>query len=77
MEQKIKQDNGNIGRNIRRIRQSRGIGQTELVRKLELAGICMTRECLVKIERGVQHIQVGQLRAIRDILETTYEELLK
>lgn len=77
MEQKIKQDNGNIGRNIRQIRKSRGIGQTELVRMLDLAGVCMTRECLVKIERGIQHIQVGQLRAIRDMLETTYEELLK
>ena len=77
MEQKIKQDNGNIGRNIRQIRKSKGIGQTELVRMLDLAGVCMTRECLVKIERGIQHIQVGQLRAIRDILETTYEELLK
>ena len=78
MEQKIKQDNrGNIGKNIREIRVSKGIGQTELVRLLDLQGIPITRECLVKIERGIQHVQVEQLRAIRDELDTTYDELLK
>jgi transcriptional regulator with XRE-family HTH domain len=78
LEQKIKQDsNGNIGRNIRAIRKSKGIGQTELVRLLDLQGISITRECLVKIERGVQHIQVEQLKAIKDELGTTYDELLK
>ena len=78
MEQKIKQDsNGNIGRNIRAIRKSKGIGQTELVRLLDLQGISITRECLVKIERGVQHIKVEQLKAIKEELGTTYDELLK
>ena len=78
MEQKIKQDNrGNIAKNIREIRVSKGIGQTELVRLLELQGIPITRECLVKIERGIQHVQVDQLKAIKDELKTTYEELLK
>lgn len=78
MEQKIKQDNFiRIGQNIRDIRNSKGIGQTELVRRLQLMNIAMTRESLVKIERGIQHIQVSQLKGIRDVLETTYDELLK
>lgn len=77
MEQKIKQDNGNIGKNIRKIRKEKGIGQTELVRMLDLEGVSITRECLVKIERGIQHVQVQQLRAIKKVLGTTYEELLK
>ena len=75
--QKIKQDEINIGANIREIRLSRDIGQTELVRMVQLQGVDMTRECLVKIERGIQHIQAMQLRAIRDALDTTYDELLK
>ena len=75
--QKIKQDEINIGANIRAIRLSRGIGQTELVRMVQLQGVDMTRECLVKIERGIQHIHAVQLRAIRDALDTTYDELLK
>lgn len=66
-----------IGKNIRAIRLSKGIGQTELVRLLQLQGIDMTRESLVKIERGIQHIYASQLKGIRDALETTYDELLK
>ncbi|MDE6916882.1 MAG: transcriptional regulator, partial [Lachnospiraceae bacterium] len=70
MEQKIKQDTtGVIGVNIRRIRKTKGIGQVELVRMMNLRGIPITRECLVKIERGVQHVQLQQLRAIRDVLD--------
>ena len=49
MEQKVKQDTIHIGANIRRIRLSQGIGQTELVRRLQLDGVEMTRETLVKI----------------------------
>lgn len=78
INQKIKQNsNGNIGKNIREIRLSRGIGQKELVGKVQLLGVDLTREALVKIESGKQHIQVAQLKAIRDILKTTYDELLK
>jgi len=77
-EQKIKQDDKiRIGINIRAVRKARGVGQTELVRILQLKGLEMTRETLVKIERGIQHIQATQLKAIRDALETTYEDLLK
>lgn len=77
MNQKIKQDSGNIGRNIREIRMTKGIGQTELVRLLDLQGVSITRECLVKIERGIQHIQMQQLRAIKQALDVTYDEMLK
>ena len=77
-DQKIKQDSViRIGKNIRCIRKAQGVGQTELVRRLQLLNICMTRETLVKIEREIQHIQASQLKGIRDALQTTYEELLK
>lgn len=76
-EQKIKQDEIHIGKNIREIRKEKGIGQTQLVIMLQLNGVDMTRECLVKIERGIQHIKATQLRAIRDVLETSYDLLLK
>ena len=74
---KIKQDVIRIGKNIRQIRLAAGIGQTELVIRLQLRGIDITRECLVKIERGVQHIYASQLRAIKEELDTSYDELLK
>lgn len=77
MEQKIKQKGIDIGGNIRRVRMEKGLGQTELVRMLQLQDIDITRETLVKIERGIQHITGSQLRGIRDCLETSYDELLK
>ena len=74
-EQKIKQDMA-IGANIRRIRNEKKVKQVELVRLLQLEGVEMSRETLVKIERGKQHIRATQLRAIRDALGTSYDELL-
>lgn len=77
-EQKIKSDTEIlIGKNIREIRKSKQIGQTELVRLLQLHGVSITRETLVKIEREIQHIYASQLRAIKEALDTTYDELLK
>lgn len=78
MDSKIKQTKSiPIGQNIRALRKTKGIGQTELVRLLQLRGVDITRESLVKIERGIQHIYATQLQGIRDVLETTYDELLK
>ena len=77
MAENIRQDEIKIGDNIRRVRKERNIGQTELVRLLQLQGINITRETLVKIERGIQHVKATQLRGIRDVLNTSYDELLK
>ena len=77
MEQKIKQAGIEIGSNIRKIRLEAGIGQTELAAMLQLRGVDMTRETLVKIERGTQHITRAQLCGLKRCLNTTYEELLE
>lgn len=75
MEQKIKQEGIDIEGNIRRIRLEKRIGQ--LVGMLDLKDIGRTREALVKIERGIQHITGAQLFSIHDCLGITYDELLK
>ena len=76
-KQKIKNDENNtIGKNIREARQKAGIGQTELVGRLQLMDVKITRETLVKIERGVQHIQLQQLKGIKQVLGVSYEDLL-
>ena len=76
-EQKIKQDSICIGENIRRIRPPNTSADLSLVQLLQLEGITMTRETLVKIERGVRHIEATQPRGIRDALHTTYDELFR
>lgn len=77
MEQKIKQDEICIGQNIKHIRKERKMKQKELVALLQLEDITITREALGKIERGIQHIRASQLKAIKNALETTYDELFK
>ena len=74
----IKYDKANnIVTNIRRIRLESKISQTDLVRILQLMGVDITREALVKIEKGTQHVKVSQLKAIKTALGTSYEELLE
>ncbi len=76
-EQKIKQDKIFIGKNIKNIRKEKKIKQIDVVKKMQLMGIDITRESFVKIERGIQHIYATQLKAIKEILDTSYDELLK
>lgn len=77
LKEKINDKEKVIGSNIRRIRLEKGIGQTELIRDLQLKKIAITRGTLVKIEGGHQHIKLDQLRAIRDVLQVSYEDLLQ
>lgn len=76
-EEKIIDKENVIGSNSRRLRVEKGIGQTELVRDLQLSKIAITRETLVKIEGSRQYIKLDQLKAIKDILQVSYEDLLQ
>lgn len=76
MEPKIISDTINIGANIRRLRIEKGIRQTELVAMVQLNNVNLTRETLVKIESGRQHIKISQLNAIKECLKISYEDLL-
>lgn len=76
-EEKIIDSENIIGSNIRRIRIEKGIGQTELVKKLQLDNIEITRETLVKIEFGKQHIKLEQLKGIRKILQVKYKNIIE
>ncbi|MGX7031312.1 helix-turn-helix domain-containing protein [Vagococcus zengguangii] len=75
-EEKIIDKDNIIGKNIKRIRISKGIGQTELVEQLQLKDINITRESLVKIEGGRQHIKLTQLKGIKELLDVSYDEFL-
>lgn len=75
-EEKIIDNDNIIGSNIRRIRLEKGIGQTELVKQLQLMDVDITRETLVKIESGKQHIKLEQLKSIKKLLDIDYIELL-
>ena len=78
MDNIIKNDeNICIGANIREERLRRNIGQTQLVRLLQLQGVSITRESLVTIERGSQHVKASQLKAIKECLKVNYDDLIR
>lgn len=77
LEPKICSDNQiDIGQNIRRIRLAKGIRQIEVIRELQLRGFNVTKETMVKWEHGKKHFPASQLAAIKEILGTTYEEIM-
>lgn len=76
-EEKFIDQENVIGSNIRHLRLEKSMGQTELIKQLQLKNIDITRETLVKIEGGRQHIKLNQLKGIKEILQTSYKELLE
>lgn len=74
MNQKIELQ---VGRNIRKIRESKGMTQDTLAAKLQLSGCDITRSAVAKIEVGQRHIYPDEIILIRQILNTTYEAILE
>lgn len=78
MSTKLKNDNTVlIGSNMRRIRLGKGMKQIELVKLLQLRGFNVCKETIVKLEHNRQHFDAGLFKAVAEILDTTYEELLR
>ena len=66
-----------IGSNIKKIRIAKGMRPSDLVREVNLRGISMTIFSLSKIEVNTQHVKASQLKAIKEILECSYDELFE
>ena len=64
-----------LGNNIRKIRESRKITQEQLSAKLQINGCDITRSAVAKIEVGQRHIYPDEIKLIKEILNTSYDEL--
>ena len=73
MNQKIELQ---VGNNIRKIRESRGMTQDMLATKLQLYGCDITRSAVAKIEVGQRHLYPDEIILIRQILNTTFDKTL-
>jgi ribosome-binding protein aMBF1 (putative translation factor) len=73
MGQSVKADR-NIGENIRKYRNAKGMTQEQLSAQLQMRGCDISRGTLAKIEAGIRHISVEELKAIRAILEIAYDD---
>ena len=64
-----------IGRNIRQLREERGMTQDTLAARLQLHGCDVTRSAVAKIEVGQRHLYPDEILLIRQILDTTFEAI--
>ncbi len=64
-----------IGRNIRNIREKQNMTQETLAAKLQLGGCDITRSAVAKIEVGQRHLYPDEIVLIKEILNTTFENI--
>jgi len=66
-----------VGKNIRVLREACGITQDMLAAKMQLLGCDITRSAIAKIECGQRHLYPDEIILIKNILCTTFEDILK
>ena len=64
-----------VGYNIRRLREKAELTQEQLSAKLQLRGCDITRSAVAKIEVGQRHIYPDEIILLKEILNTTYDEI--
>ena len=65
-----------VGNNIRSIRKKNKLTQEQLAAKLQVSGCDITRSALAKIEVGQRHLYIDELKALKEILNVSYESIL-
>lgn len=66
-----------VGRNVRALREQAGLTQDQLSAKLQVRGCDITRSALAKIEVGQRHLYPDEIRALKEILCVSYEEIFE
>lgn len=71
MAQKVKQDLS-LGSNIRRLRKQSGLTQEQVVARLQLQGLEISRSSYSQIECGTYNIRVSELVALAELFQADY-----
>lgn len=64
-----------VGQNIRKIRMRKNLSQEQVSAQMQVHGCDVTRSALAKIEAGQRHIYPDELKALKEILSVSYDEL--
>lgn len=64
-----------LGQNIRQWRLKRSLSQDQLAARLQIKGCDITRSAMAKIEVGQRHIYPDEMKALREVLDISYEDL--
>lgn len=66
----------NVGKTLRILRLRAGLSQEQVSVQLQILGCDMTRSAYAKIEVGQRHLYVDELKALKQVLNVPYEEIL-
>lgn len=66
-----------FGQNIKKHREKANITQEQLSARLQTKGCDITRSALAKIEVGQRHIYPDEIKAVKEILGISYENLFE
>ena len=73
MNQKLK-PTPSFGDNLRKIRKSHGYTQEEIVAKLQLRNLDISRSAYAQIECGTYNIRITELVALKEIYNISFDE---
>ena len=76
MSQKIK-SNITLGHNLRKLRKEKKITQEQMVARMQLLGINISRSIYSQIECGTYNIKVTEFAALKEILDVDYNTLFQ
>jgi transcriptional regulator with XRE-family HTH domain len=76
MVQKIKQDIS-IGDNIRKLRKQAHLTQEQVVARLQLQGLEISRSSYSQIECGTYNIRVSELIALTELFNVDYNTIFE
>lgn len=65
-----------VGNNIRKLREKANLTQEQLSAKLQINGCDITRSALAKIEVGQRHLYPDEIILLKEILNTSFDEIL-
>lgn len=74
--QKIRPDL-DLGKNIQKIRKSNKMTQDQVIAKLNLMGIQISKSTYAKIETNRMNIKVSELIALKQIFNVSFEEFFQ
>ena len=66
-----------IGDNLKRLRKSIGLTQSDLVARLQTEGSSMSQKTYSKIETNARNLKVSDLVLLKKVLHATYEDIIE
>ena len=67
----------NIGQNIRRLRKGANLTQEEVLARLQLTGLEISKSTYAKLETNRMNIKASELVALKIIFNVSFDEFFK